>query len=283
MYDPKSTFLVIRDGEIKLRLVGAQVIRGKVRAKTTGGLGFVVPREKAERDGVLAEIAALMRAGKMAEVEERFADYLAGPGEYEGNLLVITERDWTERQRQERGRRLWGREIGFASDGRVVLTHDERDSLGELVEESGCRWRVTGVGRSFERGDAHRVRYAYLEFVEVIDADDAYGSMRQLKREELDRYDQQFERMMGDGANDGANPPRPISKIPDNIIALIDTSTRERGDARASVEAYCHSTHYAKAGAGRRAKERLDAGEDAQTVAADMDREWSQWCTEHVD
>lgn len=42
------------------------------------------------------------------------------------------------------------------------------------------------------------------------------------------------------------------------------------------------AAHYAKAGAGRRALERIINGEDHNTVIEEMEAEWSSHCREHI-
>ena len=42
------------------------------------------------------------------------------------------------------------------------------------------------------------------------------------------------------------------------------------------------ASHSVKAGAGRRAKERIVAGDDAEKAIADMEQEWQDYCRSHA-
>lgn len=91
------------------------------------------------------------------------------------------------------------------------------------------------------------------------------------------RYHREFTAMMEDGGNDGARPPK-------KATADLDALRREypRAAAYLKAEAWQDASHYAKSGAGRRAKARIVAGDDIDQVLADMEREWSEHCTEHA-
>ena len=55
-----------------------------------------------------------------------------------------------------------------------------------------------------------------------------------------------------------------------------------RAIAYLKAEAYGNAANYAKAAAGRKAKERIINGEDENTVITEMEAEWKAYCDEHV-
>ncbi len=55
-----------------------------------------------------------------------------------------------------------------------------------------------------------------------------------------------------------------------------------RAAAYIRAENYRYASHYAKAAAGKRAMERITAGEDHDMVIAEMEAEWTAHCEEHV-
>lgn len=90
-------------------------------------------------------------------------------------------------------------------------------------------------------------------------------------------YNEAFNRMMEDEYNDGVNPP---SKPKVRSAEL--KKQYPRAAAYIKAENWECASHYAKVGAGKRAKERIINGEDYATVLADMEAEWSAHCAEHI-
>lgn len=92
-----------------------------------------------------------------------------------------------------------------------------------------------------------------------------------------DRYHEAFERMMEDEYNDGARPPKPVQ------ISSAEVGLRYPiAAAYIKAEAWECAAHYAKSAAGKRAKQRLEAGEPYQQVIAEMEAEWDQHVNAHV-
>jgi len=92
-----------------------------------------------------------------------------------------------------------------------------------------------------------------------------------------EQYHRDFNRMMDDEYNDGVNPPeRPTT----NIAEL--KARYPRAAAYLVAESYSYADHYVKAGAGKRAVERIINGEDYNKVLADMKAEWDAHCAEHI-
>lgn len=52
--------------------------------------------------------------------------------------------------------------------------------------------------------------------------------------------------------------------------------------AMLQAEAYSSASNVAKSSAGRKARERIIDGEDYTQVIADMEKEWTDYCDEHV-
>lgn len=91
------------------------------------------------------------------------------------------------------------------------------------------------------------------------------------------RYQEQFNRMMEDEANDGVNPPRPVRVHYADIAPKYPAAV-----AYLRAGSYSLAKHYAKAGAGSRAIKRLEAGEAYQQVITDMEAEWTKHVDEHA-
>lgn len=91
-------------------------------------------------------------------------------------------------------------------------------------------------------------------------------------------YHEALERMMEDEGNDGARPPRK----PTADLAALATEYPVAA-AYLKAEGYSLASHYAKASAGRRAMERIEAGEDAAVVIAEMEREWTEHAMRTLD
>ena len=92
-------------------------------------------------------------------------------------------------------------------------------------------------------------------------------------REAAQRYHREFRKMMEDGHNDGARPPRKPTTDPDALAREYPIAA-----AYLKAEAWEGASHYVKAGIGRRAKSRKVAGEEAARVIADMEGEWAEYC-----
>lgn len=91
------------------------------------------------------------------------------------------------------------------------------------------------------------------------------------------RYNAAFNAMMSNEYNDGACPPAQPKASPAELKTKYP-----RAAAYLKAEAWTLASHYAKYGAGKRAKERIINGEDYAQVIADMEAEWSAHCKEHV-
>lgn len=92
------------------------------------------------------------------------------------------------------------------------------------------------------------------------------------------RYDREFQAMMEDEDNDGARPP----KRPTSDVDAI-RSKHPRAAAYIKAGNWELASHHVKSSEGRKAKERLLAGDDVSDVLADMDHNWTEWCMQHVD
>jgi hypothetical protein len=275
----KAVWLVIRDGQIKLRLVGASVVRGKLRAPTKVGLGVVVDGESAKRDGVVSEITTRMQAGQFDELEARYGAYLLGPGASESGALVIEQSEWVARREREAAARLSEPYLTLNAQNIPVLEVDARQaiSVGDVVTELGHRWTVTALGRVFER-HSRSYRYAYLRLGGIDEAADlraAYIEARRRDAEEAERYSAAFTRMMEDEDNDGARPPRGRSRLfaeladalaaADPMTPLFAKATRQAEESPETDLGWIRSK------AGKRALAVIRSGGSEQEVRAALD------------
>lgn len=87
-------------------------------------------------------------------------------------------------------------------------------------------------------------------------------------------YDEAFNAAVHRG--DGRYPARP-----DVDVAALQQQYPIAA-AYLHAEAAAHSAHYAHCAAGRKAMERIEAGEDHEAVLADMEAEWSAYVAEHA-
>lgn len=55
-----------------------------------------------------------------------------------------------------------------------------------------------------------------------------------------------------------------------------------RADAYLKAEAWEYSDHYVKSGCGKTAKEKIINGEDYDQAIAEMKKQWSDYCQEHI-
>lgn len=91
---------------------------------------------------------------------------------------------------------------------------------------------------------------------------------------EQERFHDAFNAAMERG--DGRLPSRPESNIGEMKAKY------PRAAAYLKAENYEYSANYAQASAGRKARERIINGEDYEQVLTDMEKEWSDYCNEHV-
>ena len=105
---------------------------------------------------------------------------------------------------------------------------------------------------------------------------DAIEGLNELKAaiDEHERYYYDFNAAMERG--DGRLPARPTSSVRETAEKY------PRAAAYLKAESYEYSANYAKSGAGKKARERIINGEDYEQVLADMEKEWSEYCNEHV-
>lgn len=92
---------------------------------------------------------------------------------------------------------------------------------------------------------------------------------------EHQEYNYEFSKFIENDAI-GKCPAKPTS----DIGAL--KSAYPRAAAYIEAESYMDAAHYVKASAGKKAKERIINGDDPETVIADMESEWKNYCDEHI-
>lgn len=92
--------------------------------------------------------------------------------------------------------------------------------------------------------------------------------------EEHERFHYKFNAAMERG--DGLLP-----EIPESNIGELKAKY-PRAAAYLKAESYKLSANYAKASAGRKALERIINGENYEQVLDDMEKEWSDYCNEHM-
>ena len=267
-----TTYLVIRDGEIKMRLHDATLVDGKVSAPTKRGAGYLIDRELAKADGVFDAVAKLAKQCRYDQIDDK---YIARLGISESGLVVIEELDYRQQQAAKQAETIRPREFGWTRQSDPVLIVDVRDQFGPYISHAGIKWSCRRRGDSFSRGP-HSVCYAYLSMVEIKDQAAAYTfATNEKNREEL-RHIEQFNRMMEDGDNDGVNPPRGVAQLLDKIIGQIDKATSDKVDLRRRVERQAAMSPETTMGncrrqAGKRALVLLDQGAKYEAVTHELD------------
>jgi hypothetical protein len=96
----------------------------------------------------------------------------------------------------------------------------------------------------------------------------AIPGLRELKdaRDDQDRYDSEFSRMMNDQNNDGARPPRGPKASVKELAAKYP-----RAAAYLRAESFSHASNDVKASAGIEAMRRIENGEDHEVVLKEME------------
>jgi hypothetical protein len=124
--------------------------------------------------------------------------------------------------------------------------------------------------RESEKEAAYKARQARINSIEGLEA------IRKAMNAE-ENYHMAFNRMMEDADNDGAFAPRRPQASSQELKGQYPKAA-----AYLKAESYSYSSNYVQAGAGKKALERIINGEDYATVLADMEKEWSDYCTERI-
>ncbi len=222
--------MILKNGEVKMRLMEWEIRDGGVYGKSGKGPLPIVN----------ASIPGASREQKELWITERnfeaLAPFIAHMGENPGGLELIREDEWQKRERAKLAATIRQRELRLSKKGELVCVADTRDLAGESVVIHGVRFGVTGQGSPFDLGP-HRVRYLYLGEPQIVEPSaDNLDALRSLARDEWDRHRAEFSRMMEDGDNDGARPPRSASHIYEQLAKQM-----EEADSRAALILRCRA------------------------------------------
>lgn len=124
--------------------------------------------------------------------------------------------------------------------------------------------------RDAARAEADRIR------AEREARRDAIPGIKEIEeaRSAWDKYHYIYDNVIADG--EGRMPTKP---------AVSTTELCEKYPKAAAMlqaEAYSSASNVSKSSAGRKARERIIDGEDYKQVIADMEKEWTDYCDEHV-
>jgi hypothetical protein len=155
-------------------------------------------------------------------------------------------------------------------DGNPTITDGE--SITILIPQEVVDFIVAEFGRQRleieNRDGARRNR---------IQAIPGLAELRKALADE-ERYEQAFREMMEDEQNDGVHPPR---------APMVDAATLANQYPAAWALIQCEhmqrAANYAKAGAGRRAIERIGDGADPVQALAQAEAEWGKAASEMID
>lgn len=105
---------------------------------------------------------------------------------------------------------------------------------------------------------------------------DAIPGIKEIEeaRSAWDKYHYIYDKVIADG--EGRMPTKPAV----SITELFEKYPKAA--AMLQAEAYSSASNVAKSSAGRKARERIIDGEDYTQVIADMEKEWTDYCDEHV-
>ena len=111
---------------------------------------------------------------------------------------------------------------------------------------------------------------------EKIDAIEGLKEIRAAIEAE-ERYAYLFEKMTEDEYNDGVNPPTKPT------VSLAELRAKyPQAAAYIKAENWSYAAHYKKSSCGLHAMNQIREGEDYQKAIAEMEKEWSAYCEEHI-
>ena len=94
---------------------------------------------------------------------------------------------------------------------------------------------------------------------------------------DIERYHDEFNRMMDDEYNDGVNPPA----LPRYDIETLKAQY-PRASAYLKAENWEMSSNYEKSDAGQKAKDAIAAGADIDETIKAMEAQWEAYCNDHI-
>lgn len=93
----------------------------------------------------------------------------------------------------------------------------------------------------------------------------------------VNKYHNDFEKMMNDEFNDGVNPPKNPNTDLNALRAQYPVAA-----AYLKAESWSRARHDVKSNAGSRAMIKIESGENAEAAIVEMESEWSKNCEEHM-
>ena len=121
-------------------------------------------------------------------------------------------------------------------------------------------------------------RQASLDAVKSrAEAIDGIEGLKEIRAaiDDLEAWNREFERSFDDVGGLGVRP-KPKYDLDDMCQRY------PRAAAYLKAESWEYSGHYVKAGCGKTAKEKIINGEDYGQAIAEMEKEWSDYCQEHI-
>lgn len=144
---------------------------------------------------------------------------------------------------------------------RELIKENNAPTEGRVYVEGGESWLL------IQREIAEEAAKQYEEIEAATDPNNIIEGYRELKAaySDVERYHRQFNKMMDDEYNDGANPPKPVKADPEEIARKY---LKMEGWANSSSAT---STGFAKSQAGEKAVKRLVEGDDIEEVLAEAE------------
>lgn len=164
-------------------------------------------------------------------------------------------------------------DLRLAKEGMIGIYNTDavkRDGTLDLIKEKKPEIIAYIKAKEEAEKKAHEEREAKIEAIE---------GLAEIKNAiyERNNYRIAFEKMMDDEYNDGVFPPKAPKSNPDELMKKYP-----RAAAYITAEGWTYSTHFVKSSAGRKALERIINGEDYEAALRDMDKEFSDYCDEHM-
>lgn len=169
-----------------------------------------------------------------------------------------------------------------------LITYGPNEGKMQIVPETPEGKKICGeIGKGMWREEAQEIK-AYL--IAERDAKAAAAAAREAKIAAIEglkeiktaiydrqRYRREFNAMMDDEFNDGARAPKLPTADIDALMAKYP-----RAAAYIKAENYSYAEHDVKSAAGKKALDKIINDEDYTAALAEMEAEWSAYCTNHM-
>lgn len=163
--------------------------------------------------------------------------------------------------------------ISLAPDGCIKVCNAsaaKRDDMIEIIKDKKAEIIAYINAEREAKTRARAEREAKIASIEGL------SEVRDAIRAEHE-YHVAFEKMIDDEYNDGVFPP----KVPETDSGALK-ARYPRAAAYLKAESWSCSENFVKSNAGSKAMERIINGDDYDAAIRDMEKEFSDYCTQHM-